>query len=139
MPEIETVAEPNPLAECGSSAESAPVRAACHSERSENLRRLTSIAEIETTTVPDPQPEVILYTRTGCTLCEQALAELRTIQRSHRFTIREVDVDADPALRAHYNDIIPVLEISGETIARAPIDTRELHAAISAALQPGHL
>ena len=58
-------------------------------------------------------PEVILYTRAGCHLCDEVKAVLARARRHADFTLREVDIDSDPALLAEYNDQIPVVAING--------------------------
>src|SRR5438874_7872062 len=65
-----------------------------------------SIRAIWLTTMHD----VILYTRQGCHLCEEALAVLRR----HRLSPRVVDIDADETLRQRYNECVPVVEIDGK-------------------------
>lgn len=54
-------------------------------------------------------PSVILYTRVGCHLCEDAKA----ILLRHGLAPAEVDIDQDPALRARYNECVPVVVIDG--------------------------
>ncbi len=58
-------------------------------------------------------PEVILYTRAGCHLCDEVKAVLARARRKADFTLREVDIDSDPALIAEYNDQVPVVAING--------------------------
>ncbi len=58
-------------------------------------------------------PEVILYTRAGCHLCDEVKAVLARARRRADFTLREVDIDSDPALVAEYNDQVPVVAING--------------------------
>ncbi len=52
---------------------------------------------------------VILYTRVGCHLCEDAKALLQR----HGLAPSEVDIDQDPTLRARYDQCVPVVEIDG--------------------------
>jgi glutaredoxin len=66
--------------------------------------------------------EVILYTRHGCHLCEVARDQLLR----HGLTPREVDIDADPDLRARYTDSVPVVSIDGRERFRGRIDERLL-------------
>jgi glutaredoxin len=54
--------------------------------------------------------EAILYTRQGCCLCDQA----KLLLERHRFSVREIDIDADPVLQERYNDCVPVVLIDGE-------------------------
>jgi glutaredoxin len=62
--------------------------------------------------------EAILYTRHGCHLCEQA----KQILERHGLSPREVDIDADPALKAKYNECVPVVLIGGKERFRGRID-----------------
>jgi glutaredoxin len=78
--------------------------------------------------------DVVLYTRRVCGLCDDAAAELRRLREELHFTLTEQDVDDDAELRARYNDVVPVVVVGGEVVAHAPIDPRELRAAVAAAL-----
>lgn len=51
---------------------------------------------------------IILYTRAGCHLCEQARAILERAGQGLAITIAPVDVDADPVLQAAYRERVPV-------------------------------
>lgn len=78
--------------------------------------------------------EVVLYTRKQCGLCDETAAELRRLRTDLQFDLREVDIDADEALRTEYNDIIPVVAVADRVIAHAPIDPLALRADLLAAL-----
>jgi glutaredoxin len=56
---------------------------------------------------------VTLVTRVGCHLCEQAEATLRAMAAELGFAYTELDVDADPALRAEHSDDVPVILLDG--------------------------
>lgn len=58
-------------------------------------------------------PEVTLFTRRGCHLCDEVKAVLDRARRKADFSLREVDIDSDPALVAEYNDQVPVVAIDG--------------------------
>lgn len=76
-----------------------------------------------------PPLEVVLYTRLGCGLCDDAAGELRVLSAQTGFILVERDIDRDAALRERYNDVIPVVLADGQEIARAPFaveDLREL-------------
>jgi glutaredoxin len=65
---------------------------------------------------------VTLYSRRDCSLCEEALALLSNLAANGpRFAIEIVDIDAEAALRARYDDAIPVIAIDGREVARAPL------------------
>lgn len=78
--------------------------------------------------------DVILYTRVECGLCDDASRVLRPLQRQLGFTLREIDIDRDDALRARFNDLIPVVMVNSRAIAQAPIDADELRKALRSAL-----
>ncbi len=63
-------------------------------------------------------PNVVLYTRTGCHLCDDALAILLRFG----LTPRLVDIDADPQLREQYNECVPIVEIDGKERFRGRIN-----------------
>jgi glutaredoxin len=63
-------------------------------------------------------PDVVLYTRRGCHLCDDALAVLKR----HGITPRLVDIDDDPLLRERYNECVPVVEIDGQERFRGRIN-----------------
>jgi glutaredoxin len=54
-------------------------------------------------------PSVVLYTRTGCHLCEDA----RRVLAENGLTPTSVDIDADPELRNQFDTCVPVVEIDG--------------------------
>jgi thiol-disulfide isomerase/thioredoxin len=55
-------------------------------------------------------PRFTLYSRSYCHLCDDMLAALQAMQPAGRpFAIDVVDVDADPALVARFDELVPVL------------------------------
>ncbi|MCS0628265.1 glutaredoxin family protein [Telluria mixta] len=56
-------------------------------------------------------PRFILYSRSYCHLCEDMLAALQAFmaRQGQAYTVDVVDVDADPALVARYDELVPVL------------------------------
>jgi hypothetical protein len=54
-----------------------------------------------------PLPDLLLYTRQGCCLCEGLEEKLRALDPAP--SLRVVDVDDDPALQARYGLEVPVL------------------------------
>ena len=72
-----------------------------------------------------PPTEGILYTRSGCHLCDEAKEQLRRLQRDAQFLFREVDIDRDPELRQRYNEEVPVVFIGGKKAFKYRIDARQ--------------
>jgi glutaredoxin len=61
----------------------------------------------------DGRHEVILYTRAGCGLCEEAKKALAAARLEVAFGYREIDIDSDPELFARHRYDIPVVEVDG--------------------------
>jgi glutaredoxin len=62
--------------------------------------------------------DVVIYTRRGCHLCEEAEALLLAAG----VTPRLIDVDAEEALRERFNECVPVVEIDGKIRFRGRVD-----------------
>jgi uncharacterized membrane protein len=76
--------------------------------------------------------QVTLYTRNGCTLCEQTKEHLQHLQDQHPHRLTEVNIDLDPALKAEYSQQIPVVQIGPYTL-KAPITSHALAMTLGAA------
>jgi glutaredoxin len=60
--------------------------------------------------------EVTLYTRPGCTLCEEARQDIEALAEDYEFQFRQVNIDEDPVLLEKYSSRIPVVAIDGEEV-----------------------
>ena len=69
---------------------------------------------------------VVLYGRPGCHLCDDARAGLLRLAARRPFRLREVDIEADPALLRRYLERIPVICVDGEEICELVLDEEEL-------------
>ena len=56
---------------------------------------------------------LVLYTRDGCHLCDDAKVVLERVAASTGEGFTEVDIATDPDLTAEYGDRIPVLMLDG--------------------------
>jgi glutaredoxin len=56
---------------------------------------------------------IVLYTRSGCHLCEDAKAALAEVRSRTGVGFHEVDISTDPELTAEYGDRIPVIMLDG--------------------------
>ena len=71
------------------------------------------------------RPEIVLYTREGCHLCDetramlQSLLEDRAARGQRTATVREVDIAVDPELERAWFSAIPVLETAGHRLELA--------------------
>ena len=77
-----------------------------------------------------PTPAVELLSRAGCHLCDDArrLVERVTAEAGVGWT--ETDVDADPALRAEFGDLVPVVRVDGKELGYWRIDEGRLRRAL---------
>lgn len=80
--------------------------------------------------------EARLYTRAGCHLCGRARAILDAIARDHPLAIREIDVDADPALRERFGLSVPAVEIDGRLLAEGRVSEFRLRRALGVPATP---
>jgi glutaredoxin len=69
--------------------------------------------------------EVVLYSRSGCHLCDVVKQSLERLTHRAPFTWREVDIDQDQELRQKYNDEVPVVFIDGRKAFKYSMDERE--------------
>jgi glutaredoxin len=60
-----------------------------------------------------PVPDVILYTRRGCHLCDEVKSSLARLGARARFHLREIDIDSDPELARQFNEEVPVVFVHG--------------------------
>lgn len=79
----------------------------------------------EMTAAPTPLPELILYTRPGCGLCDetrvllQSLLEDRAARGQRIATVRERDIEQDEELHRALFATIPVVELGGRRLELA--------------------
>jgi hypothetical protein len=73
--------------------------------------------------------QVLLYSRPGCHLCEQALEDLVALHgEGYRFELHEVDIESDEELLRGMLERIPVLELNGEIVAELVVDQTSVRA-----------
>ncbi|MGA7884635.1 MAG: glutaredoxin family protein [Acidobacteriaceae bacterium] len=69
--------------------------------------------------------DVVIYSRNGCHLCDVVKDTLTQLQGEADFQWREVDIDADPALRQKFNDQVPVVFIDGRKAFKYHMTARQ--------------
>jgi glutaredoxin len=79
-------------------------------------------------------PNVTLYTRQGCGLCEEAHAVLLQAHRRARFELSVVDIDADDELRRQYTIDVPVITIDGRIAFEHQVRLEEFLARLESAV-----
>ena len=73
-----------------------------------------------------PTPQVVLYERDGCHLCDEARVLLDTMLGPDRY--ERVDIEADDNLLVRYGHRIPVVTVSGAERLEAPITGPDVRA-----------
>ena len=68
---------------------------------------------------------VIIYSRPGCHLCEQAKAAILSAGCSDDFELHEVNIDEDPVALQRYQNDIPVIFINGVKVFKHRVDPKE--------------
>ena len=71
-------------------------------------------------------PQVALYGRDGCCLCDDARQILLRVREQRPFALVEHDIDADDGLLRAYLERIPVVTIDGDEVFELFVDEAEL-------------
>ena len=71
--------------------------------------------------------EVVVYSRPGCHLCDEALEEIVAMHgEDRRFGLREVDIESEESLLRRMLERIPVVEVDGEIVSELTFDRAAL-------------
>jgi glutaredoxin len=67
--------------------------------------------------------DVVVYSRPGCHLCEEAIGALvRLHEEGYRFELHEVDIESDDLLLRRHLERIPVVEVDGIVASELVLD-----------------
>ncbi|HEX6227990.1 MAG TPA: glutaredoxin family protein [Solirubrobacterales bacterium] len=81
---------------------------------------------------------MIVYSRPGCHLCEEALAKIVALhEEGYRFELREVDIESEESLHRRLLERIPVVEVDGEPVSELILDISVLRARLDTVLDHG--
>lgn len=89
-----------------------------------------------------PLPDLVLYTRSGCHLCEEARASIQSVLEDRAANGLpnprrvERDIDRDPDLQAAYGMTIPVVELGDRRLDLA-VGAGRIRRLLSQALDEG--
>jgi len=70
-------------------------------------------------------PDVTLYTKVGCHLCEEAKAAIAPLLREFRATLREIDIEGDATLMERFGCDIPVIYIGRKKAAKHRVNLEQ--------------
>lgn len=71
------------------------------------------------------KPQVIVYSRPGCHLCDEAKHAIQSAALDDRFVLEEINIESDPHLLRNYRYDIPVVTLDGVEIFRHRVNTDE--------------
>ena len=77
------------------------------------------------------KPHVIIYTRPGCHLCDEAKASIRSAGIDDQFTLEEINIESDDELLRKYKYDIPVIAIDGAETFIHRVDAKEFRTRIT--------
>jgi c-di-GMP-related signal transduction protein len=67
--------------------------------------------------------DVVVYSRPGCHLCEEAIAQIVGLhEQGYRFDLHEVDIESNELLLRRYLERIPVVEVDGLEVSELVLD-----------------
>ena len=73
--------------------------------------------------------DVVVYSRPGCHLCEEALEQIVALHGDgYRFNLHEVDIESNDLLLRRYLERIPVVEVDGIEVSELVLDRAALKA-----------
>jgi glutaredoxin len=79
---------------------------------------------------PD-KPHVILYSRPGCHLCEEAKLAIDAAGCSDEYTLEEINIESNSELLRLYRYEIPVITIDGVEAFRHRVDLQAFRKKLS--------
>lgn len=71
------------------------------------------------------RPQVTIYSRPGCHLCDEAKAVVERARGQAEFDLAEVNIDGDPELQRLYGEQIPVVTINGRKAFKYFVEAEE--------------
>jgi hypothetical protein len=73
--------------------------------------------------------DVVVYSRPGCHLCEEAVAGIVALhEEGYRFGLHEIDIESDELLLRRHLERIPVVEVDGTVVSELVLDEMAVRA-----------
>ncbi len=79
---------------------------------------------------------VVLYSRRGCHLCDQARDVILSVRAHEPFAFDDVDIDTDDDLLRKYGIRIPVVTVDGQERFEISVDRGEFEGLVRVRSQP---
>jgi glutaredoxin len=80
--------------------------------------------------------QVILYTRPGCHLCDDAKQAMQAADCDKEYTLVEINIESDPELLRRYQHDIPVITVDGIVAFRHRLTSGAFRERIRAGASP---
>jgi glutaredoxin len=80
--------------------------------------------------VDESEPRVLVLTRPGCHLCEEAISVVESVVAETGDSYEERNVDRDPELLRRYSEQVPVIFVDGRQHDFWRVDPARLRAAL---------
>lgn len=74
---------------------------------------------------PKSGPRVIIYSRPGCHLCEEAKKVIEASGYRGEYTLEEINIESDAELLRRYRYDVPVIMINGKEAFRHRVAAQE--------------
>jgi glutaredoxin len=74
--------------------------------------------------------KVVIYSKPGCHLCDEAKAAIKAAGCAGLFTLEEINIETDPELLRRYRFEIPVVTIDGTERFRHRLSSEEFRDAL---------
>lgn len=87
-----------------------------------------------------PGPEVVIYSRKPCHLCDVAKHVIQSIaSEGVDLTLREVNVDGDPELKRRFGQDVPVIFVGGTEAMRHRVDPERFRRIVASVPEGGSM
>jgi glutaredoxin len=70
-------------------------------------------------------PDVTVYSKAGCHLCDEAKSAIAPLLREFRSTLREIDIEGDATLMERFGCDIPVIYIGRKKAAKHRVNLEQ--------------
>jgi glutaredoxin len=71
-------------------------------------------------------PQLTIYTKPNCPLCDKALEQIERARQQTDFEFVEVNILSDPAIYGRYKNEIPVVLLNGKELFRFRLTAQAL-------------
>ena len=71
-------------------------------------------------------PEIVVYSKPSCCLCEKVKVQLARLREMHEFAWQEVNILEDPGAYEKFKNEIPVIFVNGRKAFKFHLDEKRL-------------